>query len=434
MKIKNIKANEILDSRGNPTVSTEIELENGIISHASVPSGASTGIHEAHELRDGDMKRFDGKGVLKACQNIEQIIQPEIKKIDIENQAEIDSKMCELDGTKNKEKLGANAILAVSIAALRAHAAHNGKELYEIIGELYGFHDFRLPKPLSVILEGGKHSDSNCEIQEFMIQIEEEKIEENLRKIELVYHSLEQVLESQGKNTNIGYEGAFGPNLTSNREGLDLIMQAIEMSGLKPRYDVRIALDIAASEFYDTESSQYLLKSENIALRGSQMVAYNEELARDYPILSIEDGMYEDDWEGWQALYERLGDKIMLVGDDLFVTNTERIRNGIDRHAANAVLIKPNQIGTVTETIEAVKMTKFASWEPIVSHRSGETNDSFIADLAVAISAKYIKAGAPARGERVAKYNRLMEISSVIPAPDRVEGKASAGIQEDNSK
>ncbi len=411
MKIKEIKAQEILDSRGTPTVSVEIELENGIKTSASVPSGASTGIHEARELRDGDIKRFAGKGVLKACRNIEEIIQPEIKKTDIENQAEIDGKMIELDGTKNKGQLGANAILAVSIAALRANAKNSGKELFETIGDTYGFHDFKLPRPMSVILEGGKHSDSNCEIQEYMIQIEEDDIEENLRKIELVYHSLESVLQDKGKNTNIGYEGAFGPDLVSNREGLDLVMQAIEKSGLKPESEVKIALDIASSEFYDRQSGNYLLKSENIALRPSQMVAYNEELARNYPIFSIEDGMYEDDWEGWQALSERLGNKTMLVGDDLFVTNTERIRNGIDRHAANAVLIKPNQIGTVTETIEAIKMARFAGWEPIVSHRSGETNDSFIADLAVAIGAKYIKAGAPARGERVAKYNRLLEIA-----------------------
>ncbi len=414
MKIKEIKAQEILDSRGTPTVSVEIELENGIKTSASVPSGASTGIHEARELRDGDIKRFAGKGVLKACRNIEEIIQPEIKKTDIENQAEIDGKMIELDGTKNKGQLGANAILAVSIAALRANAKNSGKELFETIGDTYGFHDFKLPRPMSVILEGGKHSDSNCEIQEYMIQIEEDDIEENLRKIELVYHSLESVLQDKGKNTNIGYEGAFGPDLVSNREGLDLVMQAIEKSGLKPESEVKIALDIASSEFYDRQSGNYLLKSENIALRPSQMVAYNEELARNYPIFSIEDGMYEDDWEGWQALSERLGNKTMLVGDDLFVTNTERIRNGIDRHAANAVLIKPNQIGTVTETIEAIKMARFAGWEPIVSHRSGETNDSFIADLAVAIGAKYIKAGAPARGERVAKYNRLLEIAGKI--------------------
>ena len=414
MKIKSIKAKEILDSRGTPTVSVDIKLENGVSANASVPSGASTGVHEAHELRDGDKKRFDGKGVLHACRNIEEIIAPKIVGKEVEDQKKLDEVMIEADGTKNKAKLGANAILAVSICAIRANAKNKQKELFQIIGGLYGFDGFSMPRPLSVILEGGKHSDSNCDIQEYMVQIEEDKIEENLRKIELVYHSLEQVLESQGKNTNIGFEGAFGPNLNSNREGLDLIMQAIENSGLKAGRDVKIALDIASSEFYGKEMGQYLLKSENIALRPSQMVAYNEELATNYPILSIEDGMQEDDWEGWQALNERLGDKIMLVGDDLFVTNTERIRSGIDRHAANAVLIKPNQIGTVTETIEAIKMTKFAGWEPIVSHRSGETNDTFIADLAVAVGAKYIKAGAPARGERVAKYNRLFEIADKL--------------------
>lgn len=410
MRIKDIKATEILDSRGNPTVSASVELENGIRAEASVPSGASTGEHEAHELRDGDESRFSGKGVLKACENIDQIIAPKLKGMDVSSQNHIDEAMIELDGTKNKEKLGANAILAVSIATLRAHAQSKQKELFQTIGDSFGFNDFVIPKPLSVIIEGGKHSDSNADIQEYMIQIEEDDISQGLSQIEQVYHALEKVLANSGKNTNIGYEGAFGPDLASNREGLDLIMQAIDSSGI-PKEKIKIALDVASSEIYDKESQKYLLKSENMALQASQMVAYLEDLTRNYPIISIEDGMAQDALEDWELLSERLGKDIMLVGDDLFVTNVERIRKGIDRKAANAVLIKPNQIGTVTETIEAIKLTRFAGWEPIVSHRSGETNDTFIADLAVAVGAKYIKAGAPVRGERVAKYNRLLEIS-----------------------
>lgn len=410
MKIENIQASEILDSRGIPTVSVSLTLKNNVVCEASVPSGTSTGTHEARELRDGEKERFSGMGVRKACEKIEKVIFPAIRDIDIENQAEIDAKMLELDGTKNKENLGANSILAVSISVIRAHALAKGKELFQIIGDVYGLKEIKMPKPLSVILEGGKHSDSNADIQEFMIEIEEENIEENLNQVEKVYRSLENVLQDEGKNTNIGYEGAFGPSLSSNREGLDLIMRAIVKSQVK----AKIALDVASSELYDKESQRYCLKSENITLSSTQMVAYLEELVRNYPVFSLEDGLSEDDWKGWKVLSERLGKETMLVGDDFFVTNIERIREGIDKKAANAVLIKPNQIGTVTETIEAVKMTKFAGWEPIISHRSGETNDSFIADLAVAVGAKYIKAGAPVRGERVAKYNRLIEISEKL--------------------
>ncbi len=413
MKIKNITAKEILDSRGTPTVYAEIELENGVKANASVPSGASTGTHEALELRDGDDNRFSGKGTLKACENIEKIIAPKLKGMDIAEQSKIDETMIELDGTTNKGNLGANAILAVSIAAIRANSLASKAELFETIGNVYGLKIFSLPKPMSVVIEGGKHSDSNADIQEYMIAVDEDDIKKNLSNIELVYHNLEKILEDNGKDTNIGFEGAFGPSLTSNREGLDLITRAINEAGLTGK-EVHIALDIAASEIYDSESGKYLLKSENIALSSIQMVAYLEDLAQNYPLFSIEDGMAQDDWEGWQSLSERLGKKAMLVGDDLFVTNVERIRSGIDKKSANAVLIKPNQIGTVTETIEAIKLTKFAGWEPIVSHRSGETNDTFIADLAVAAGTKYIKAGAPVRGERVAKYNRLIEIAEVL--------------------
>jgi enolase len=413
MKIKDIRASEILDSRGIPTVSVEIELENGIKENASVPSGTSAGVHEAHELRDGNKSRFSGMGVTKACENVEEIIAPKLKSQDIANQQKIDEALLELDGTKNKKKLGANAILAVSIAAIRANAAVSQSELFQTIGNVYGFNNFNIPKPLPVVIEGGKHSDSNADIQEYLVQIDEADIKENLSQIEQIYNALGKVLRENGKSTNIGYEGAYGPSISSNREGLDLIMSAIDSSGVTSN-KIKIALDIASSEFYDKENQKYLLKSENTILSSSQMAAYLEELVRNYPIFSIEDALAEDDWDGWQSLYEKLGKEIMLVGDDLFVTDIERIRNGIDRGAANAVLIKPNQIGTVTETIEAIKMTKFAGWEPIISHRSGETNDTFIADLAVAVGARYIKAGAPARGERVAKYNRLIKISEKI--------------------
>lgn len=411
MKIKTIKSDEILDSRGIPTVSVEVELEDGTKSFASVPSGTSTGAYEAHELRDGDERRYNGKGVLKACENIEKFISPRINGISVFDQTRVDELMIDIDGTPNKEKLGANAMLAVSLAVIRAHSIVKKEELYETIGRIYGFKEAKIPSPLAVIIEGGSHSDSNADIQEYMVELGNDDFDETVRKITLIYDSLEEVLKNNGKNTNVGFEGAFGPSLSSNREALDLIMQAIQRTGLKEGKDVRISLDIAASEIYDAESKKYLLRSEDIALTAHQMTAYLEEISRSYPILSIEDGMAEDDWEGWQHLNERLGTKIILVGDDLFVTNTERIRSGIDRNAANAVLIKPNQIGTVTETVAAIKMAKFAGWEPIVSHRSGETNDTFIADLAVASGCSYIKIGAPTRGERVAKYNRLSEIA-----------------------
>lgn len=418
MKIKSLSANEILDSRGLPTVSAKVELENGIKAEASVPSGTSTGEHEALELRDGDKDHFSGMGESKACANIENIIFPKLKGIDISDQTKVDEIMIDLDGTKNKSRLGANATLAVSIAVLRAHSLAKEKELYETIGDVYSFSDFNIPKPLAVVIEGGVHSDSNVDIQEYMVQVEEDDISENINGIESIYHSLGEILTEEGKSTNIGYEGAYGPSLASNREGLDLILKAIESAKLT-HGDVKIALDIAASELYEPESKKYLLHSENIALSSNQMVAYIEDIVANYPVLSIEDGMAQDDWEGWKVLYERVGKKAMLVGDDLFVTNVERIRDGIDRKAANAVLIKPNQIGTVTETIEAIKMTKFAGWEPIISHRSGETNDTFIVDLSVAVGAKYIKAGAPVRGERVAKYNRLLEISRAFKKIER---------------
>mgnify|MGYP001613965893 CR=1 FL=1 len=413
MKIKNVKANEILDSRGIPTVSVEIELENGLKASASVPSGTSTGIHEALELRDGNKERFGGMGVTKACENIESIIGPKIKGMDVSDQVKVDETMIELDGPKNKEKLGANAILAVTISVLRAHSLVKNKELFQTIGDIYGFNNFSVPMPMAVIIEGGQHSDSNADIQEYMITINETNIRDNLNLIERIYTSLGEVLSGGGKSTNIGYEGAYGPSISSNREGLDLIMSAIDKSEIS-KNKVNLALDIASSEIYDKESQKYIMKGENIALNTDQMVSYLEELVRNYPIISIEDALFEDDWEGWQSLSEKLGSKIMLVGDDFFATNIERIRDGIDKKAANSVLIKPNQIGTVTETMEAIKMTKFAGWEPIVSHRSGETNDTFIADLAVAIGAKYIKTGAPVRGERVAKYNRLFEISEIM--------------------
>ena len=342
MKIKHINASEILDSRGTPTVFVGIELENEVKASASVPSGTSAGVHEAYELRDGNQARFSGMGVTKACENVTEIIAPKIKGQDIANQQKIDEILLEIDGTENKKKLGANAILAVSIACIRANAKANKKELFQTIGDTYGFNDFSIPRPLSVVIEGGKHSDSNADIQEYMVQIEEDDIKENLNQIERIYNSLGKILRESGKSTNIGYEGAYGPSISSNREGLDLIMSAIDSSGLTPN-KAKIALDIASSELYDKESQQYILRSENIILSSSQMSAYLEELVRNYPIFSIEDALAEDDWDGWQSLSKKLGKDIMLVGDDLFVTNIERIRNGIDRGAANSVLIKRSE-------------------------------------------------------------------------------------------
>ncbi len=408
--IEDIKAREILDSRGNPTVEVEVYLSGGAYGRAAVPSGASTGVHEAVELRDGDKSRYGGKGVLKAVENVNTIIADEILGWDALAQVEIDNFLIGLDGTENKSRLGANAILGVSLAV--AHAAANalGLPLYRYLGGVYAH---ILPVPMMNILNGGKHAVDSTDLQEFMIvPAGAASFAEALRWGSETYHALKNVLKKRGYATNVGDEGGFAPSLKSNAEAVEVIIEAIETAGYKPGEDIFIALDPAASEFYDQDRALYILKKEGKELTGAEMVDFYAEWVEKYPIISLEDGLAEDDWENWRILNERLGDKIQLVGDDIFVTNVERIKRGIDEGTANSVLIKLNQIGTLTETIDAVELAKRAGWTSVVSHRSGETEDTTIADFVVAMGTGQIKTGAPARGERVAKYNQLLRIES----------------------
>ncbi len=406
--IEDIKAREILDSRGNPTVEVEVYLSGGAFGRAAVPSGASTGVHEAVELRDGDKSRFGGKGVLKAVENVNTIIADEILGWDALDQVEIDNFLIGLDGTDNKSRLGANAILGVSLAV--AHAAANalGIPLYRYLGGVYAH---ILPVPMMNILNGGKHAVDSADLQEFMIvPAGAASFAEALRWGSETYHALKSVLKSRGYATNVGDEGGFAPSLKSNAEAVEVIVEAIEAAGYKPGKDIYIALDPAASEFYDAERKLYVLKKEGKELTGEEMVDFYADWIEKYPIISLEDGLAEDDWENWQILNEKLGAKVQLVGDDIFVTNVERIKRGIDEKTANSVLIKLNQIGTLTETIDAIELARKAGWTCVVSHRSGETEDTTIADFVVAMGTGQIKTGAPARGERVAKYNQLLRI------------------------
>jgi len=406
--IEDIKAREILDSRGNPTVEVEVYLSGGAFGRAAVPSGASTGVHEAVELRDGDKSRFGGKGVLKAVENVNTIIADEILGWDALDQVEIDNFLIGLDGTDNKSRLGANAILGVSLAV--AHAAANalGIPLYRYLGGVYAH---ILPVPMMNILNGGKHAVDSADLQEFMIvPAGAASFAEALRWGSETYHALKSVLKSRGYATNVGDEGGFAPSLKSNAEAVEVIVEAIEAAGYKPGKDIYIALDPAASEFYDAERKLYVLKKEGKELTGEEMVDFYADWIEKYPIISLEDGLAEDDWENWKILNEKLGGKVQLVGDDIFVTNVERIKRGIDEKTANSVLIKLNQIGTLTETIDAIELARKAGWTCVVSHRSGETEDTTIADFVVAMGTGQIKTGAPARGERVAKYNQLLRI------------------------
>ena len=408
--INDIFAREIMDSRGNPTIEVEVFLEDGTVGRAAVPSGASTGVHEAVELRDGDKSRYLGKGVLKAVDNVNTIISPELIGFDATDQAGIDLLMIDLDGSANKGKLGANAILGVSMAVAKAAAQSLGLPLYQYLG---GFNAKELPVPMMNILNGGEHADNNVDIQEFMIMpVGAPTFREALRMGAEVYHSLKAVLKGRGLNTAIGDEGGFAPNLSSNEEALKVIIEAIEKAGYKPGEDIFLAMDVASSEIY--QDGKYNLAGEGITKTAAEMVAFYEELVAKYPIISIEDGMAEDDWEGWKLLTEKLGDKIQLVGDDLFVTNTKRLKMGIDQDIANSILIKVNQIGTLTETFETIEMAKRAGYTAIISHRSGETEDTTIADLVVAVNAGQIKTGAPSRTDRVAKYNQLIRIEEMI--------------------
>jgi enolase len=417
--ITEVYAREILDSRGNPTIEVEVCLDDGNAGRAAVPSGASTGIHEAVELRDGNKKRFGGKGVLKAVENVNDIIADAIIGLDASRQTEIDELMCRLDGTKNKAKLGANAILGVSLAVAKAAANSAGLPLYQYIG---GTNAHELPVPMMNILNGGQHADNNVDIQEFMVMpVGAKSFSEGLRMNVEIYHSLKNVLKKKGYNTGLGDEGGFAPNLKSNAEALDVILEAVKAAGYKAGKDVFLAIDVAASEFY--KNGKYHMEAEGAAKSSAQMVAYLEGLAKKYPIISIEDGLAEDDWKGWAALTAKLGDKIQLVGDDIFVTNVERLEKGIQDGVANSILIKLNQIGTLTETLRTIEMAKRAGYTTVVSHRSGETEDTTMADVVVAINAGQIKSGAPARTDRVAKYNQLLRIEEDLGPSATYEGK-----------
>ena len=406
-----VHAREILDSRGNPTVEVEVTLDSGAFGRAAVPSGASTGVHEALELRDGDKSRYSGKGVLKAVENINEIIADEIFGMDALDQSAVDKAMIELDGTPNKSKLGANAILGVSLAVARAAADEVGLPLYRYLG---GVTAKVLPVPMFNILNGGVHANwQGTDLQEFMIApVGAPNFREALRWGSEVYHSLKNVLKSSGYSTGVGDEGGFAPALKTNAEAVELILKAIEKAGYKPGDQIAIALDPASSGFY--EDGYYNLRTEGKKVTSAEMVAMYESWIKKYPIVVLEDGLAEDDWDGWKLLNKTIGDKIELVGDDLFVTNVERVARGIQENAANAVLIKLNQIGTLTETIATIEMARKAGWGAMVSHRSGETVDSFIADFTVAMGTGHLKTGAPCRGERVEKYNQLMRIEEEL--------------------
>ncbi len=408
--VRSVKAREILDSRGNPTVSVEVTLSDGATGEASVPSGASTGKHEAVELRDGDKSRFNGLGVLKAVKNVNTEIAKAITGMSVADQSAIDHKMIELDGTPNKSRLGANAILGVSLAVAHAAANQANKPLYR---SLCNSKEYLLPVPMLNILNGCKHAADSTDLQEFMVVPAGVKtFRDSLRMGTEIYHALKKVLKDKGMNTNIGDEGGFAPSLPSNKAAIEAILTAIEKAGYKPGKDCFIALDPASSEFY--QDGKYILTKEGASLTSKQMVDFYVKWVADYPIVSIEDGIAEDDWAGWQLLTKKLGDKIHLVGDDLYVTNVKRLRRGIKTAASNAILIKVNQIGTLTETIDAIKMAHDVGWRAVVSHRSGETEDTTIADLAVSLSTGLIKTGAPCRSERTAKYNRLLKIESEL--------------------
>ena len=417
LAIEEIKALEVLDSRGNPTVQVEVITEEGTNGVAMVPSGASTGSFEAVELRDGDKSRYLGKGVLKAVENVNKIIAKELEGMNVFEQAEIDKKLIEIDGTESKGKLGANATLGVSLAVAKAAANSLGMSLYKYIG---GVNAKTLPVPMMNILNGGKHADNTVNIQEFMIMpVGAKSFSECLRMSAEIYHTLKKVLKAKGLATGVGDEGGFAPNLSSDEEALKLIVEAISEAGYKPGEDVVLALDVASTEMYDEakkigkEGCYYFWKTEELKTE-DEMIEYLEDLANKYPIISIEDGLAEEDWEGWKKLTEKLGNKLQLVGDDLFVTNIKRLQKGLDNKIANSILIKLNQIGTLTETLDAIELAKKNGYTAVVSHRSGETEDTTLADVAVATNAGQIKTGAPCRTDRVAKYNRLLNIEAEL--------------------
>ena len=416
LRIEDIRAIEILDSRGNPTVQVEVLTENGYIGKASVPSGASTGSFEAVELRDGDKTRYLGKGVEKAVENVNKKISKKIIGMNVFDQRKIDEEMIKLDDTPNKSNLGANAILGVSLAVAKAAAETLGLELYRYIGGIYGT---ELPVPMMNILNGGKHSDNNLSIQEFMIMpVGDITFSERLRRGAEIYHTLKKVLKEKGYSVGVGDEGGFAPNLDNEEEALDVIIEAIKKAGYEPGKDIMLALDIASTEMYDeakklNKNGYYFWKTKQFKEK-EEMINYIVGLCEKYPIYSVEDGLAEEDWEGWKVLTEKIGNKVQLVGDDLFVTNPQRLRRGIENNVANAILIKPNQIGTLTETLDTIKLAKENGYKTIISHRSGETEDTTIADIAVGVNAGQIKTGAPCRTDRVSKYNRLLNIEQEL--------------------
>ena len=421
--IESVYAREVFDSRGNPTVEVEVVLESGAEGRAIVPSGASTGAFEAVELRDGDKGRYLGKGTQNAVNNVNTIIAPELEGLESTDQPGIDALLLELDGTPNKGKLGANAILGVSMAVARASAEELGLPLFQYIG---GVNAKQLPVPMMNILNGGEHADNNVDVQEFMIlPVGAPCFKEGLRMGAEVFHALKKVLGEKGLACGVGDEGGFAPNLGSNREALELIVEAIKAAGYEPGKDVMLGLDVAASEMYNEETKKYVLAGEGKELTAAEMVDLYEDWTTNFPIITIEDGLDEEDWDGWKVLTEKLGKKVQLVGDDLFVTNTERLERGIEAGVANSILIKVNQIGTITETLDAIEMAKRAGYTAVISHRSGETEDTTIADLAVAVNAGQIKTGAPSRTDRVAKYNQLLRIEETVGAQARYCGLKS---------
>jgi len=419
--ITDVYAREVLDSRGNPTVEVEVVTELGAFGSAIVPSGASTGAFEAVELRDGDKGRYLGKGVLNAVDNVNNYIADELIGMDVLDQVGVDKMLIALDGTHNKGKLGANAILGASMAVAKAAADELGLPLYKYIG---GVNSKTLPVPMMNILNGGQHADNNVDIQEFMVMpVGAKNFKEALRMGAEIFHNLRSVLKGKGLNTAVGDEGGFAPNLKSNEEALSTIVEAIIKAGYKPGEDVMLALDVAATELYEADANIYNLEGEGRKLTANEMIDFYEELVNKYPIISIEDGLAEDDWDGWKLLNDRLGDRVQLVGDDLFVTNTERLAKGIELGVANSILIKLNQIGTITETLDAIELAKVNGMTAVISHRSGETEDTTIADLAVATNAGQIKTGAPSRTDRVAKYNQLLRIEDELGVVAQYKGK-----------
>ena len=418
-KIKNIHAREILDSRGNPTVECDVELDDGSFGRAAVPSGASTGVHEALELRDGDTNRYLGKGVKKAVQNINSMIKNEVLGKVYSNYQAFDKTVLDLDGTENKSNIGANATLAASLAFAKSLADHTSTTLYQHIAE---DDNFLLPVPMMNIINGGSHADNDVDIQEFMIApVGASSFSESLRFGCEIFHSLKSILKSKSLNTNVGDEGGFAPNVNSSAEVIEIILSAVEKAGLKINDDILLSLDVASTEFY--QNNKYELKGEGQTLSSEEMASYIENLANNFPIYSIEDGMSEDDWDGWIELTNRIGNKVQLVGDDLFVTNIKRLKTGIEKNAGNAILVKLNQIGTLSETIDAINLGKSNNFNSIISHRSGETEDTTIADLSVAVSAGQIKTGSLSRTDRTAKYNQLLRIEEMLGSSAKYAGK-----------